>query len=144
MVVSIQFRLTLLVLLILEKRIQEYGNGNNNITGALKVKKQNGNTYTVSDDKQNFGNIIIKKDENNKENTVNKVENEDTVNKVENENTKLEQQKEKDTTPKTNTTNKEKDDTPKTGTETINIIGYVIATTIVSGIGIVVLKKNLK
>lgn len=51
---------------------------------------------------------------------------------------------EKDTTPTTNTISKEKDDTPKTGTETINIIGYVLATTIISGVGIVALKKNLK
>jgi len=51
---------------------------------------------------------------------------------------------EKDDTPTTNTINKEKDETPKTGTETINIIGYVLATTMLSGIGIVALKKNLK
>lgn len=51
---------------------------------------------------------------------------------------------EKDTTPTTNTISKEKDETPKTGTETINIIGYVLVATILSGIGIVALKKNLK
>lgn len=51
---------------------------------------------------------------------------------------------EKDDTPTTNTISKEKDDTPKTGTEIINIIGYVLATTILSGVGIVALKKNLK
>lgn len=51
---------------------------------------------------------------------------------------------EKDDTPTTNTISKEKDDTPKTGTETANIIGYVLATTILSGVGIVALKKNLK
>ena len=51
---------------------------------------------------------------------------------------------EKDNTPTTNTISKEKDETPKTGTETINIIGYVLATTILSGAGIVALKKNLK
>lgn len=51
---------------------------------------------------------------------------------------------EKDDTPTTNTISKEKDETPKTGTETINIIGYVLATTMLSGIGIVALKKNLK
>lgn len=51
---------------------------------------------------------------------------------------------EKDDTPTTNTISKEKDETPKTGTETINIIGYVLATTILSGVGIVALKKNLK
>lgn len=51
---------------------------------------------------------------------------------------------EKDDTPTTNTISKEKDDTPKTGAETINIIGYVLATTIISGVGIVALKKNLK
>ena len=43
---------------------------------------------------------------------------------------------------KTPTTNKgEKDTTPKTGT--IDIIGYVLATTILSGIGIVALKKKI-
>ena len=42
---------------------------------------------------------------------------------------------------KTPTTNKgEKDTTPKTGT--IDIIGYVLVTTILSGIGIVALKKK--
>ncbi len=51
---------------------------------------------------------------------------------------------EKDDTPTTNTISKEKDDTPKTGTETANIIGYVLATTILSGVGIIALKKNLK
>ena len=51
---------------------------------------------------------------------------------------------EKDKTPTTNTISKEKDDTPKTGTETINIIGYVLATTVLAGAGIVALKKNLK
>lgn len=58
--------------------------------------------------------------------------------------------KENDQTPTTNpeeqekkpTTNKgEKDDTPKTGT--IDIIGYVLVTTLLSGIGIVALKKKI-
>ncbi len=48
-------------------------------------------------------------------------------------------QEEQDKTP---TTNKgEKDTTPKTGT--IDIIGYVLVTTILSGIGIVALKKKI-
>ncbi len=60
----------------IEKRIKEYaGGGNVNITGTLKVNKKNGNTYTVSDDKQNFGDIIIKKGENSQGNTANKAEN---------------------------------------------------------------------
>ena len=43
---------------------------------------------------------------------------------------------------KTPTTNKgEKDTTPKTGT--IDIIGYVLFATILSGIGIVALKKKI-
>lgn len=48
-----------------------------------------------------------------------------------------------ETTKPTQPTNKgEKDETPKTGT--IDIIGYVLATTILAGVGIVALKKNLK
>ena len=42
----------------------------------------------------------------------------------------------------THQNSKEKDETPKTGTT--NIIGYVLAITILSGAGIVILKKNLK
>ena len=217
----------------IEKRIQEYGNGNNNITGTLKVKKQNGNTYIVSDDKQNFGNIIIKKDENAKEDIVNinistdgiKIDSTtnvvpknttlsvekitsgnsyNTVSKVlgtsvnkfvvydisllsnntkiqpngkvkvsipipsDYNRNKLEVYRIKDNGEKikydvtvegdyatfetdhfstyvlaeTHQNSKEKDETPKTGTT--NIIGYVLATTILSGAGIVILKKNLK
>lgn len=222
----------------IEKRIKEYaGGGNANITGTLKVKKQNGNTYIVSDDKQNFGNIIIKKDENAKEDIVNKVENvnittdgikiDSTTNVVPKNTTlsvekitsgnsyntvskvlgtsvnkfvvydisllsnntkiqpngkvkvsipipsdynrnKLEVYRIKDNGEKikydvtvegdyatfetdhfstyvlaeTHQNSKEKDETPKTGTT--NIIGYVLAITIVSGAGIVILKKNLK
>ncbi len=57
----------------------------------------------------------------------------------ENNQTSTPDQTEQDKTP---TTNKgEKDTTPKTGT--IDIIGYVLATTILSGIGIVALKKRI-
>lgn len=224
----------------IEKRIQEYaGNGNNNITGTLKVKKQNGNTYTVSDDKQNFGNIIIKKDENAKEDIVNKVENvnistdgikiDSTTNVIPKNTTlsvekitsgnsynivskvlgtsvnkfvvydisllsnntkiqpngkvkvsipipsgynkdKLEVYRIEDNGEKikyaitvegdyatfetehfstyvlaeTHQNSNEKDETPKTGIETTNITGYVLLITILSGVVIVTLKKNLK
>jgi len=123
----------------IEKHIQSYGgDGNNHIVGTLKVKKQNGNIYAVSDDEKSFGTIVIKKDEKVKE---------DTTNNQSESQSKSEQQKEKDNTPTTNTTtnntiNGEKDETPKTGTT--NIIGYALATTILSGIAIVAVKKNLK
>lgn len=52
-------------------------------------------------------------------------------------------QENQEPTQPTKPTNKgEKDETPKTGT--IDIIGYVLATTILAGVGIVALKKNLK
>ena len=68
----------------------------------------------------------------------NVVINNDNTEKNEQENTSIEPTQES-----TETTNKgEKDKTPKTGT--IDIIGYVLATTILAGVGIVALKKNLK
>ena len=47
-----------------------------------------------------------------------------------------------DTTKLTETKKGEKDETPKTGT--IDIIGYILLASVLSGLGIVALKKNLK
>ncbi len=68
----------------------------------------------------------------------NVVINNDNTEKNEQENTSIEPTQES-----TETTNKgEKDKTPKTGT--IDILGYVLLVSVLSGIGIVALKKNLK
>ncbi len=106
-------------------------------------KRHNGNYEYFSEIVKN-GSITIVVDELSPfivavEEKINKPTNQET-----NKPTDTTDKGEKDETPTTNTISKEKDDTPKTGTETINIIGYVLATTILSGAGIVALKKNLK
>lgn len=57
-------------------------------------------------------------------------------------NTISNQEKNKDTTKSTETKKGEKDETPKTGT--IDIIGYILLVSVLSGIGIVALKKKIK
>lgn len=57
-------------------------------------------------------------------------------------NTISNQEENKDTTKSTETKKGEKDETPKTGT--IDIIGYILLVSVVSGIGIVALKKKIK
>lgn len=57
-------------------------------------------------------------------------------------NTISNQEENKDTTKSTETKKGEKDETPKTGT--IDIIGYILLVSVLSGIGIVALKKKIK
>lgn len=58
------------------------------------------------------------------------------------DNTISNQEENKDTTKSTETKKGEKDETPKTGT--IDIIGYILLVSVLSGIGIVALKKKIK
>lgn len=57
-------------------------------------------------------------------------------------NTISNQEENKDTTKSTETKKGEKDETPKTGT--IDIIGYILLVSVLSGLGIVTLKKKIK